>query len=64
MSVWRKTEPGAAVVSEGLPDHVDVPVQDWLYNVRHGFGMATPVAVRRIHRAASASSFTRLTVVV
>ncbi|MFG3026540.1 hypothetical protein ACGFZQ_50065 [Streptomyces sp. NPDC048254] len=29
-----------------MPDHIDVPITEWLYEVLRTFGMATPVAVR------------------
>ncbi|MEV3928586.1 hypothetical protein [Streptomyces sp. NPDC049944] len=40
-----KTEP-EPLWTEGIPDHINVPIRDWLYDVLRGFGMATPVAVR------------------
>ncbi|MGH3631643.1 MAG: hypothetical protein ACRDRL_29920 [Sciscionella sp.] len=30
----------------GVPDHLDVPIRDWLYEVLSNFDMAQPVAVR------------------
>ncbi|MGW3865787.1 hypothetical protein ACWEDZ_30510 [Streptomyces sp. NPDC005047] len=52
-STWRrltdrlagKTEP-EPLWAEGVPDHIDVPIRDWLYEVLHNYDMATPVAVR------------------
>jgi hypothetical protein len=32
--------------SEGVPEHLNVPIGEWLYEVLRNFGMATPVAVR------------------
>jgi hypothetical protein len=32
--------------AEGIPEHLDVPIGDWLYEVLRNFDMATPVAVR------------------
>jgi hypothetical protein len=29
-----------------VPDHIDVPIRDWLYEVLRHYDMATPVAVR------------------
>jgi hypothetical protein len=40
-----KTEPEPLWV-EGVPDHIDVPVREWLYEVLRTYDMATPVAVR------------------
>lgn len=39
-----KSEPEP--LSEGLPDHLDVPVREWLYEVLDHYGMTTPVVVR------------------
>ncbi|WP_149038366.1 hypothetical protein [Kitasatospora sp. MBT63] len=52
-STWRRltdrltgrTEP-EPLWTEGIPDHLDVPVRDWLYEVLKNFGLAYPVAVR------------------
>ncbi len=52
-SAWRRltdrlagrTEPDPLWV-EGIPDHIAVPIRDWLYEVLGHYGMATPVAVR------------------
>lgn len=32
--------------AEGIPDHLDVPIGEWLYEVLRNFDMATPVVVR------------------
>jgi hypothetical protein len=32
--------------AEGIPDHLDVPITQWLYEVLRKFGMAEPVVVR------------------
>ncbi|MGW3653477.1 hypothetical protein [Streptomyces sp. NPDC000878] len=40
-----KTEP-EPLWDEGVPDHIDVPIRDWLYEVLRAYDMATPVAVR------------------
>ncbi|MEV1092197.1 hypothetical protein [Streptomyces microflavus] len=40
-----KTEP-EPLWTDGIPDHINVPIRDWLYDVLRRFGMATPVAVR------------------
>ena len=32
--------------AEGIPDHIDVPVGDWVYEVLRTYDLATPVAVR------------------
>ncbi|MFC8818996.1 hypothetical protein PS783_37965 (plasmid) [Streptomyces enissocaesilis] len=32
--------------NEGVPDHIDVPIRDWLYDMLRSYDMATPVAVR------------------
>ncbi|GAA2626353.1 hypothetical protein GCM10010411_74080 [Actinomadura fulvescens] len=52
-STWRrltdrlagKTEP-EPLWTEGVPDHLDVPIHDWLYEVLSRYDMAIPVAVR------------------
>ncbi|WP_405914497.1 hypothetical protein [Streptomyces sp. NBC_00728] len=52
-SKWRrltdrlagKTEP-EPMWAEGIPDHIDVPIREWLHEVLRHFGMTTPVAVR------------------
>ncbi|MFF8196725.1 hypothetical protein ACF05L_39135 [Streptomyces bobili] len=52
-SKWRrltdrlagKTEP-EPLWTDGVPDHIDVPIREWLDEVLRHFGMATPVAVR------------------
>ncbi|MFG2795810.1 hypothetical protein [Streptomyces pseudovenezuelae] len=40
-----KTEP-EPLWAEGVPDHLDVPIREWLYEVLRTYDMATPVAVR------------------
>ncbi|MFF3919948.1 hypothetical protein ACFYZB_42340 [Streptomyces sp. NPDC001852] len=40
-----KTEP-EPLWDEGVPDHIDAPIRDWVYKTLHMYGMATPVAVR------------------
>ncbi|MER5833366.1 hypothetical protein ABT116_21540 [Streptomyces sp. NPDC002130] len=52
-STWRrltdrlagKTEP-EPLWTEGVPDHLEVPIREWLYEVLRTYDMATPVAVR------------------
>lgn len=52
-SAWRrltdrlagKTEPEPLWI-DGVADHIDVPIRDWVYKTLHMYGMATPVAVR------------------
>ncbi|MGW6877841.1 hypothetical protein ACWGHA_36575 [Streptomyces xanthophaeus] len=52
-SKWRrltdrlagKTQP-EPLWEEGVPDHLDVPIRDWLYEVLRTYDMAIPVAVR------------------
>ncbi|WP_395297274.1 hypothetical protein ACF9IK_30440 [Kitasatospora hibisci] len=52
-SAWRRltdrlagrTEP-EPLWTEGVPDHLDVPVRDWLFEVLQHFGLAKAVAVR------------------
>jgi hypothetical protein len=52
-SKWRrltdrlagKTEP-EPLWAEGVPDHIDVPIRQWLYEMLRTYDMATPVAVR------------------
>ncbi|MFH8993093.1 hypothetical protein [Streptomyces sp. NPDC017940] len=52
-SKWRrltdrltgKTEP-EPLWTEGVPDHLDVPIREWLYDVLSHYDMAQPVAVR------------------
>ncbi|MEU1458108.1 hypothetical protein [Streptomyces avermitilis] len=52
-STWRRltdrltgeTEP-ETLWAEGVPDHIDVPIRDWLYEVLRNYDMASPVAVR------------------
>lgn len=52
-STWRrltdrlagKTEP-KPLWAEGVPDHIDVPIREWLYEVLRSYDMATAVAVR------------------
>ncbi|WP_406350893.1 hypothetical protein OHB56_40855 [Streptomyces sp. NBC_01635] len=40
-----KTEP-EPLWADGVPDHLDVPIREWLYEVLRTYDMATPVAVR------------------
>lgn len=40
-----KTEP-EPLWAEGVPDHIDVPVSEWLYEMLRGYDMAAPVAIR------------------
>ncbi|MFE9099767.1 hypothetical protein [Actinomadura geliboluensis] len=40
-----RTEP-EPLWAEGIPDHIDVPIRQWLYEVLSRYDMATPVAVR------------------
>ncbi|MFW3470012.1 hypothetical protein ACN24M_00690 [Streptomyces microflavus] len=36
-----KTEP-EPLWTDGIPDHINVPIRDWLYDVLRRFGMALP----------------------
>lgn len=40
-----KTEP-EPLWAKGVPDHLDVPIAEWLYEVLRKYDMASPVAVR------------------
>ncbi|WP_369173076.1 hypothetical protein AB5J49_36265 [Streptomyces sp. R28] len=48
-STWRrltdrlagKTEP-EPLWAEGVPDRIDVPIRDWLYEVLRNYDMASP----------------------